>query len=136
MSILKTLGRAAGSLAARGLCTRPGAALVVAGALTLAGGTSWFLGQQTSPTSHGSPPTTGMAQPATCGSSELVTVYVPDPIQLYCQQTDTSVYPGPRATQVIPQPSSANTGQATACGSRESTVAPEINEWYCLSHDG
>ena len=83
MSIHKELGRLGGSIVARGLCSRPGAALIVAASLTLAGGAARYLGQ---PAVQATPraPIADTGQVASCGVHELDVAYLPEPNQLYC----------------------------------------------------
>jgi len=85
MSILRTLGRPAGSLAARGLCSRYGAALVVAASLTLAGGTSFYLGRHAAQAIP-RPSSADAGQATDCGSRAIA--YIPETNQFYCLSYD------------------------------------------------
>jgi len=80
MTILKALGRSAGSLAARGLCTRQGTALLVAGALSLAGGASLYLGRP-APQAVSRVPGAEVGQ---SGCGLLGSGYLPETNQFYC----------------------------------------------------
>jgi len=83
MSLIRVLGRFAGAGAARVLCARYGAALILAVSLTLAGGASLYLGQQAN---QATPrvPTADAGQSAGCWSHELEVAYLPETNQLYC----------------------------------------------------
>ncbi len=84
MAVIRALGRAIGLGAVRGLCSRHGAALVVAGVLTLAGSASVYLNQPAAESGSGTP-TAQVGQAQGCGAQESgYFAYVPEPNQFYC----------------------------------------------------
>jgi len=80
MAVIRALGREIGVEAARSLCSRHGAALVVAGALALAGGASLYLGQHATQAVARIPG----AQVGQSGCGLLGSGYISETNQFYC----------------------------------------------------
>ena len=84
MDVIRALGRTIGVGVVQSLCSRHGAALVVAGVLTLAGGASVYLSQHAAESGSGTP-TAQVGQAQSCGTQDPgYSAYVPETNQFYC----------------------------------------------------
>jgi len=115
MSMLKGLGRSIGLATVQGLCSRHGAALVLAGTVALAGSASLYLGQHSTQTASRLP----TAQVGQCGPEEIG--YLPETNQFYCVLKST------QAALRIP---AVPVRQAMSCGPEGSGYTPEYR-FYC-----